>query len=73
MRAITEKSKVLDANILDNTLPPIDSTINQTKTMVSAPKRAGKNFIQNTSPPNRKISFEMMDVNGGTEINPNAR
>jgi hypothetical protein len=69
----TENTRALAARIFENSVPPNDSTINHVKTIVRAPKRAGKNRIQNMLPPKRYMIFETRAVKGGTEIYPNAR
>jgi hypothetical protein len=68
-----EKTRALEASILENKLPSTDSTINHVNTIVRVPKRAGKKRIQNTVPPRRYMILEINAVKGGTEMYPNAR
>jgi hypothetical protein len=68
-----EKTIAPDANILENKLPPNDSTISHVNTIVSAPKSAGKSRIQNIPPPRSQTILEITAIKGGTQIYPNAR
>ena len=40
----------------------------QTTTMVNAPNKAGKNRIQNRELPKKRITLEIQEVTGGTDI-----
>jgi hypothetical protein len=68
-----EKTKAQDARIFEKKLPPTDSTINQVKIIVRAPKSTGKDLIQKILPSRRFINLEINAVRGGTEIYPKAR
>jgi hypothetical protein len=47
--------------------PFSSSMVFQTTSIVNAPNKAGKNFIQKTVPPRKNISVDIQDVTGGTD------
>jgi len=50
-----------------NRFPFNSSMAFQTTTIVNAPNRAGKNLIQNTEFPSKRIIQETHEVKGGTD------
>ena len=67
LRYNDEKRIQVAPSINENRLPPNNSMDFQTIKIVAAPKRAGKNFTQNTVLPNMWIITDIHEVIGGTD------